>query len=151
MARPKLVSASKFEIQNGTGQTIPILSFENVGISTEESSHNVGNTQNGYSNNPTAGPRKPSNPTLKALATDSKDLYDWYDKAHPKTGAGSDVDGNLYACKLIGKDATDAVVFEVALEDVMPVKYEAPTADSSKGEVAKETLELVCSYADRTK
>ena len=149
--RRKIISPKSFEIELGAGGgTISVLSFEDVGISAEVSKPTIGVQKQGYNNRPTPGPRKPGNPRLTALFGE-KDLWDWYDKAHPVGGTGADVTGNLQNCRLIGKDADDKPIFTIELDEVMPTTYEGPDADSASEGNAEEKLELVCSYADRSK
>lgn len=142
--------ASKYEINiPGYTENLPIFSIEELSASVEVIASNVGNKATEQLSCPQTGPRQPGNVVITALAnTDSKVLFEWFNKVNPVNGMGSDLSGNLQPPNIVISDASENPILTVDMIDAYPFSVAYEGLDSKPSAPVKIKMTIACSDID---
>jgi phage tail-like protein len=91
----------------------------------------------------TPGTEKFENLTVKIIATNEKDLYEWYQKCCKNDGGKSSWTGNRKASSVTAYDQAGSMQARWEIVNSYPCKYVGPTLSATSGDMANETVELV--------
>ena len=84
-----------------------------------------------------------TNITLKVIATDDVDLYQWYQKCNEDMGDPRQWAQNRKTGSVVAYDQQGSEKARWDIVNCYPCKYTGPTLTASGGDMANETLELV--------
>jgi phage tail-like protein len=84
-----------------------------------------------------------NNVTVKLIATNEMDLYQWYEKCNKNDAGGSSWRSSRKAASVTAYDQAGTMQARWEIVNAYPCKYVGPTFSASTGDMANETLELV--------
>lgn len=84
-----------------------------------------------------------TNVTIKLIATDDVDLYDWYQKCNEDMGDPRQWAQNRKSASVVAYDQQGGEKARWNILNCYPCKYTGPTLTASGGDMANETIELV--------
>ncbi len=89
--------------------------------------------------------------TVKIVATNNTDLYQWYADCNKNTGGESTWDSNRKAASIVVYDQSAKEQARWELKLAYPTKYEGPKLEAGSNDVANETITLVHEGINRVK
>jgi phage tail-like protein len=92
-----------------------------------------------------------TNITLKVIATDDIDLYQWYQKCNEDMGDPRQWAQNRKTGSVVAYDQQGSEKARWNIVNCYPCKYTGPTLTASGGDMANETIELVHEGVKRVK
>ena len=92
-----------------------------------------------------------TNITLKVIATDDVDLYQWYQKCNEDMGDSRQWAQNRKTGSVVAYDQQGSEKARWNIVNCYPCKYTGPTLTASGGDMANETVELVHEGVKRVK
>ena len=81
--------------------------------------------------------------TVKIVATNNTDLYEWYENCNKNMGGKSDWDQNRKDASVVVYDQSATEQARWELKRAYPTKYEGPKLEAGSNDVANETITLV--------
>jgi len=81
--------------------------------------------------------------TVKFVATNNRDFYQWYEDCNKNDGGSSSWDANRKACSISVYDQGGSMKARWELQNAYPTKYEGPKLEAGSNDVANETITLV--------
>lgn len=88
---------------------------------------------------------------VKVVATNNKDLYDWYEKCNKNQGGASEWSSNRKGASVVIYDQSSSEQARWNLVNSYPTKYEGPKLEAGSNDVANETITLVHEGLTRVK
>ena len=81
--------------------------------------------------------------TVKIVATNNKDLYQWYEDCNKNAGGQNQWSSNRKTASVVVYDQSASEQARWNLENCYPTKYEGPKLEAGSNDVANETITLV--------
>lgn len=81
--------------------------------------------------------------TVKVVATNNRDLYEWYAACNKNEGGAADWQANRKAASISVYDQAGTMQARWELVNSYPTKYEGPKLEAGSNDVANETITLV--------
>ena len=81
--------------------------------------------------------------TVKIVATNNTDLYQWYQDCNKNSGGGNQWDSNRKTASVTVYNQAGNEAARWNLENCYPSKYEGPKLEAGSNDVANETITLV--------
>lgn len=81
--------------------------------------------------------------TVKVVATNNKDLYQWYEDCNKNDGGASAWEANRKASSITVYDQGGTMKARWDLRNSYPTKYSGPKLEANNNDVANETITLV--------
>lgn len=81
--------------------------------------------------------------TVKIVATNNKDLYQWYEDCNKNAGGASSWSDNRKTASVVVYDQAATEQARWDLENCYPTKYEGPQLQANSNDIANETITIV--------
>jgi phage tail-like protein len=81
--------------------------------------------------------------TVKVVATNNKDLYQWYEDCNRNQGGASQWSSNRKTASIVVYDQASTEQARWNLSNCYPTKYEGPKLEAGSNDVANETITIV--------
>lgn len=140
----EFLTASRFYFEAQGIERKTIKEISGLGAESTPAQEIHGSSKGGFATRqatPTVA--KFTNITIKVIATDDMDLYQWYEECNKNLGGGSNWSGKRKLGSVSAYDQSGKMQARWEIEYCYPCKYTGPTLNASSGDMATETIELV--------